>query len=101
MSDGEAKVEVFFYSDYVGCIDTKIYLHRYVFIIFATLISWKASLQKLVALSTSKVKYIALSEVVNEALRLEGFIKELKLKGQVIVVKCDIYICQRIQPIMR
>ena len=56
---------------------------------FGTAISWKATLQKVVALSKTEVEYIALTEAVKEALWLEGFAKELKLQGRSITVKCD------------
>lgn len=56
---------------------------------FGTKISWKASLHKVVVLSTTKVEYIVLTKVVKEALWLEWFAKELKLQGQDITVKCD------------
>lgn len=40
------------------------FMFRYVFIVFDTIISWKATLQKVVALLTTKVEYIALTEEV-------------------------------------
>src|SRR3954466_5186959 len=56
---------------------------------FDTAIIWKATVHKVIALSTIEVEYIALTEVVKEALWLEGFAKELKLQGRGITVKCD------------
>ena len=56
---------------------------------FGISISWKATLQKVVAISTTEAEYISLTEVVKEELWLEGFSKELKLQGRVITVKCD------------
>lgn len=55
MSDGESEVEGFVDSDYVGCMDTRQYLSGYVFTMFDTIICWKASLQKVIALSTTEV----------------------------------------------
>uniref|UniRef100_A0A803Q1S2 Retrovirus-related Pol polyprotein from transposon TNT 1-94 n=1 Tax=Cannabis sativa TaxID=3483 RepID=A0A803Q1S2_CANSA len=40
--------------DYAGCIDTRKSLTGYVFTMFGTTISWKANLQKVVALSTTE-----------------------------------------------
>lgn len=48
---------------------------------FGTSISWKDSLRNVVTLSTTEAEYIALIEVVKDALWLEGFVKELKLQG--------------------
>lgn len=54
---------------------------------FGPTISRKASLQMVVAISTTEVEYISLTKVVKKALWLEGFSKELKLQSQVITVK--------------
>lgn len=81
MSDGEAEVEWFVNSDYAGCMDTRKSLFGYGFTMFGTTISWKASFQMIVALSTTEVEYIALIEDVKEELWLEQFFKELKLQG--------------------
>jgi len=59
------------------------------FVAFGTAISWKASLQKVVTLSTTEAKYIALTESVKESLWLEGIAKELKIQNEVITVQCD------------
>src|SRR3954470_8650913 len=66
-------------------MDSRKSISGYVFTMFGTAISWKATLQKVVALSTTEAEYIALTE----ALWLEGFAKELKLQGRSITVKCD------------
>ena len=76
-------------SDFIGCLHTRKSLTSYVFTAYGTAISWKATLQKVVALSTTKAEYMALSEAVKEALWLLGLVKELKLKQQQITVFCD------------
>lgn len=70
-------------------MDTIKPLSGYVFTMFGTTISWKASLHKVVALWTTEAEYIALTVVVKEAMWLEWFAKELKLQDQVITVNCD------------
>ena len=87
--DSEVKIDGFVNSNYEGCIDSRKSIYGYVFTMFGTTISWKETLQKVVSLSTTEAEYIALTEVVKEALWLEGFAKELKLQGRVITVKCD------------
>ncbi|RVW70515.1 Retrovirus-related Pol polyprotein from transposon TNT 1-94 [Vitis vinifera] len=57
-------------SDNAGSIDTRKSLSGYIFTIFGGLVSWKASLQKVVALSMIEAKFIAVIEVVKEALCL-------------------------------
>ena len=56
------------------------------FTAFGTVISWKASLQKVVALSTTEAKYIALTETVKESLWLESITKEPKKQNKVITI---------------
>ena len=44
------------------------------------LVNWKATLQHVVALSTTEAKYTAATEVVKEALWLQGLMRELWVK---------------------
>lgn len=87
--DSKVKFEGFVDSDYAGCMDSKKYISGYVFTMFDITISWKATLQKAIALSTTEEEYISLIEVVKETLWVEGFSKELKLQGRDTTVKCD------------
>lgn len=87
--DSKAEIEGYVDSDYAGRMDSRKSISGYVFTMFGTTISWKATLQKVVALSTTEAEYIALTEAVKGALWLEGFAKELKLQGKSITVKCD------------
>ena len=87
--DSKAVIEGYVNSDYAGCMDSRKSISGYVFTLFGTTISWKATLQKVVALSIIEVEYIALTEAMKKALWLEGFAKELKIQGEVITIKCD------------
>ena len=51
--------------------------------------SWKASLQHVVALSTTESKYTAATEAVKEALWLKGLIEELGMSQKTVEVHCD------------
>ena len=53
------------------------------------LISWKASLQHVVALSTTEAEYTAATEAVKEALWLKGLISELGIPQKVVDIHCD------------
>ena len=66
-------------SDFVGFLNIRKTLTGYVFTSFGTAISWKASLQKVVALSSTEVKYMALTEAIKEALWLLRLVRELKI----------------------
>src|ERR1051325_6837590 len=70
-------------------MDSRKSISGYVFTLFGTTISSKETLQKVVALSTTEAKYIALIEAMKEALWFEGFAKELKIRGEVITIKRD------------
>ena len=52
-------------------------------------VSWKASLQSVVALSTTEAEYIALSEAVKEAIWLKGLVIELGLEQGSVNINCD------------
>ena len=46
------------------------------------MISWKASLQSVVALSTTKVEFMALIEATKEALWLQGVVGEFGVQQE-------------------
>lgn len=52
-------------------------------------VSWKSSLQKVVALSTTETEYMALSEATKEALWLRGICEEMGFKQNAAEVHCD------------
>jgi len=54
------------------------------FTLFGIIVCWKASLQLVLALSTTHVEYIAITEGVKKALWLKGMIAKLG-----IVYECD------------
>lgn len=71
-------VEAYVDSDYVGCIDTRKSLSGYIFTTYGGAISWKASLQNLVALSTTEAEFMAaVTEAIKEGIWLQGLSKEL------------------------
>ena len=76
-------------SNFVGCLDNRKSLTSYVFTTYGTTISWKATLQKVVALSTTGAEYMALFKAVEEALWLLVLVNELKLRQQQIIVFYD------------
>ena len=75
--------------DYAGDLDKIRSLTGYVFMLCGNAISWKANLQSIVALSTTKTEYIAITEVVKEALWVKGLVNELGMVQECISVMCD------------
>ncbi|XP_062093644.1 secreted RxLR effector protein 161-like [Humulus lupulus] len=76
-------------SDYAGCIDTRRSLTGYVFTVQGGCVSWKANLQKVVALSSTEAEYMTATEAIKEAIWLKGLTKELGLNSENITVHCD------------
>ncbi|GJW51254.1 hypothetical protein Tco_0092605 [Tanacetum coccineum] len=50
---------------------------------------WKETLQHVVALSTIKADYMALTEAVKEAIWLKGLLEELGVKLNTVTLNCD------------
>ena len=67
-------------SDYAGDLDKRRSLTCYMFLFNGCLINWKATLQHVVALSTIEAEDTAATEVVKEALWLQGLMRELGVK---------------------
>ncbi|PON45263.1 LOW QUALITY PROTEIN: Ribonuclease H-like domain containing protein [Trema orientale] len=76
-------------SNYAGNVDTRKSLIGYVFTLFGTVMSWKSSLQSVMALSTTKAEYIAIIEAIKEALWLKRIITELGVQEDQVIVYCD------------
>ncbi|KAH9764272.1 hypothetical protein KPL70_001465 [Citrus sinensis] len=88
-SGASPEVAGFVDSDYAADKDRRRSITGFVFTMCGGAISWKSSLQSVVALSTTEAEYIALTEAVNEAIWLRGLVFELGFKQEVVVVGCD------------
>ncbi|KAH9647652.1 hypothetical protein KPL70_025267 [Citrus sinensis] len=76
-------------SDFAGDLDRRRSLAGYLYMLDGCLINWKASLQHVVALSTTEVEYTAAAEAVKEALWMKGLIAELGVSQKTVDVFCD------------
>lgn len=76
-------------SDFAGDRDRRRSLTGYVFTLFGNTVSWKASLQHIVALPSTEAEYIGVTEAVREALWLRGLVNELGISQDNIDVFCD------------
>nr|GEU33819.1 retrovirus-related Pol polyprotein from transposon TNT 1-94 [Tanacetum cinerariifolium] len=61
----------------------------YVFMIHGCVVSWKATLQHVVALSTTEAEYMALTEANKESIWLKGLLIELGVNLRSVVVNYD------------
>ena len=75
--------------DFAGDLDRRRSLTGYVFTIGGCAISWKATLQSTVALSTTEAEYMAITEACKEAIWLKGLFSELNEDLQISTVFCD------------
>ena len=73
----EAKILGYSDADYAANQTRRRSTTGYVFKVWDAIVSWKAILQYVVALSTIKAKYIALAEAIKEAMWLKGLLREL------------------------
>ncbi|CAM8916933.1 unnamed protein product [Rhodiola kirilowii] len=76
-------------SDFVDIIDTRESQTGYVFTIYGTAVSWRASLQGMVTLSTTEAEFVAVTEAVKEALWIKGVLGELGYSQDCIRICCD------------
>ncbi|GJW61666.1 retrovirus-related pol polyprotein from transposon TNT 1-94 [Tanacetum coccineum] len=61
----------------------------YMFMVHGYVVSWKATLQHVVALSTTVVEYMVLTKAVQESIWLKGLLIELGINLRSVVVNCD------------
>lgn len=76
-------------SDYAGDLDKRISLTGFVFTLSGCAISWKATLQSTVALSTTEAENMAAAEAVKEVIWLRGLVGDLGLQQDEAVVFRD------------
>ncbi|KAL0815253.1 hypothetical protein Bca101_071697 [Brassica carinata] len=76
-------------SIYASDLDKSRSSTGYVYTVGGNTVSWRSSLQKVVALSTTEAEYMALSDAVHEGIWLKGICKELKRRDEVFEVHCD------------
>lgn len=91
-------------ADFAGDVDRRRSITGYLFTLYGNLVSWKANLQSIVALSTTESEYIALTKAIKEVIWLKGLVNELEGKAVPVTVWCDIkvpFVPQRIKCFMR
>ncbi|KAH9704742.1 Integrase catalytic domain-containing protein [Citrus sinensis] len=76
-------------SEFAGDLDKMRSITGYVYTLCGGAVSWKASLQSIVALSITEAEYIALSEAVKEAIWLKGLVTKLGLEQGSVNIGCD------------
>lgn len=82
-------VEGYVDSDFIGDLDKSKSISGYMFMLNICLISWKASLQHVVILSSIEAEFIAATEAAKEAMWLKGLLNELWLYQKTVQDFCD------------
>ncbi|GJT94760.1 retrotransposon protein, putative, ty1-copia subclass [Tanacetum coccineum] len=84
-------VDGFVDADYAKDPDKGRSITGYVFMVHGCVVSWKATLQHVVALSTTEAEYMALTKVVKESIWLKGLIieRDIMESKEIGVAKID------------
>lgn len=82
-------VEGFVDSDFAGDLDKRHSISGYAFSLCGSVVSWRASLQSVTALSTTEAEYVLATEGVKETIWMQGLICELGVPQYVIKVYYD------------
>ncbi|CAL2237091.1 unnamed protein product [Prunus armeniaca] len=72
-----------------GDLDKRRSTSGYVFTCAGGLISWRALLQPITALSTTEAEYIALAEAGKEAIWLNGLVSQMGITQDCVKLQCD------------
>ena len=76
-------------SDHAADLDRRRSISGYVFTVGGNTVSWKSSLQHVVALSSTHAEFIALTEAVKEAIWIRGSLEDMGLQPKPAIVWCD------------
>lgn len=87
--EGQFVVKGYCDADYGAYLDKRRSITGMAFTVGGNVISWRSSLQKVIALSTTEAEYIALCEASKEAIWLRGLINELGFDQDQVEVHCD------------
>jgi len=75
--------------DWAGDLDLRISTSGYAFNLFGSVVSWMSKKQYVVALSTTKVKYMAATHASKEAVWLQRLCSSMGLVQGAIGINCD------------
>lgn len=87
--EGQFVVKGYGDADYGSDLDKRRSIKGMVFTVGGNVVSWRSSLQKAIALSTTEAEYIVLCEASKEAIWLRGLINELGFDQDQVEIYCD------------
>ena len=88
-TNSDCKIARYSDSDFAGDLDRRRSLIGYAFTLSGSAISWKATLQSTVDLSTTEAEYMTVTEAVKEVIWIRGLVENLDLHQEVTTMFCD------------
>ena len=88
-NEGGLVLEGYCDSDYAADKEKRRSTSGVVFTFGGNTISWRSSLQKVVALSSTEAEYMALTDAAKEAVWLKGLVSELGFPQRSVNIHCD------------
>ena len=76
-------------SDFAGNVDNRRSQSGYIFTLYGSVISWRSSLQSVVALSTTEAEFMALTAAVKESAWLKGILNDFGVQQDTVAIGCD------------
>ena len=76
-------------SDFARNLNTRRFQSGYLFTLYGSVISWKSSLQGVVALSTTEAEFMSLTSAVKESAWLRGILVDFGITQTIVSIGCD------------
>ena len=76
-------------SDYAGDLGKRQFTTEYVLILSQAPVSWRSILQSTIALSTTEVEYMVMTEAMKKAIWLQGLLDDLGIEHDLLKINCD------------
>ena len=88
-TNSDCKIAGYSDSDFACDLDRRRSLTGYTFTLSDSAISWKATLQSIVALSTTEAEYMTATEAVKDAIWLRVLVENLGLHQRITMMFCN------------
>jgi hypothetical protein len=79
----------YFYLNWVGGVDSRRSTSAYAFTLFGSMISWMSKRCAMVALSTTKVEFMAATHACKEAIWIKRLCSYIRIKQDAMKIYCD------------
>ena len=76
-------------SNYARDLDKRQSTMGYVFTLSQAPVSWRSTLQSIIALSITEVEYISMIKAIKEGIWLQGLLDDLRIDQDILKINCD------------